>query len=191
MVEGRANRQLGGAQREARGRGPVAPLERQPRLHGHAIVVRDQHVGRCGRDELLRGVDRAARGIVASFLQERVDHVIERVQPLGCDGLVMGARVLEAGLEGALVGGDRLVPQAEADKDVRGHVLRVRCRRCDLRISARRVEAEGREPRGIVRVNDVVREPGMLGESPVQRIQDRGCLLLAREGGVGLRRRLD
>ena len=71
--------------------------------------------------------------------------------------------VLARGRRRCEVGLDRLLPVAHAREGVRRHVQRVRRGGRDLRVAARGVERAGRQRRRVVAVNDVVREPGMIG----------------------------
>ncbi len=136
---------------------------------------------------MLRRIDGGARLAVATLLQIGVDHVVDCVQSFGRDGLMVRPRVVEARLEGARIGCDGFVPQAQSDENVGRHVLRVRRGGSDLRIAAGRVEAQRREARRVVGVNDVMREAGVLRETLEQRVEDCGGAFLPRESGIGLR----
>src|SRR5438105_13620969 len=122
---------------------PIAAFQRHTRFHRHAIVVRDQRVAREHRGEREALRDGPPRRRVAPLLEVPVHHVVERVELLRRHALeVLRARVLDARIERPLVGGDRFVPQAEANENVRRHVLRVWRRGRDLRVATGGIEPE-------------------------------------------------
>ena len=131
-----------------------------------------------------------ARGGILSSLEIPVDRIVERVQlvraVVGCRSL---PRVCDTRVVGPPVGADRLVPETQADEDVRGHVLRVRRGRRDPGVRPRRGEAVGGHDRRVGGVNDVVRETGMAGIAPVERIEERDRPTLLRESGIRARGR--
>ena len=96
-----------------------------------------------------------------------------------------GPRMFARCIRGADVGIDRLLPHAEADENVRRHVQGVGRRRRNLRIGVRRVQSERRETRVIEAVNQVMRDPGMIGMLVEQPVEDRRRLLLIGVGLVG------
>ena len=95
-------------------------------------------------------------------------------------GFLLGLRRLDRGD----VGGDRLLPIADARVDVRRHVLGVRRGRRDLGIAVGGVEALLGERRIVVEVDQVVRDAGMLRQALGDRLEDRGALGLLRVGLV-------
>jgi len=63
------------------------------------------------------------------------------VELLGRHALeLLRACVRDSRFERPLIGGDRFVPQAEPDENVGWHVLRMRRRRCDLRVATCGIE---------------------------------------------------
>ena len=125
------------AARAARRALPVAALNEQPGRHGGARVEgRRRHGRRHGHGE--GGLHGGLRGVVAAELQVRVDHVVA--------GMLRLARILARGSAAAnarvLLATD-CFPCADAGKDVRRHVLRVRRVRRDLGVGQRRGQALG------------------------------------------------
>src|SRR5215471_20770657 len=57
----------------------------------------------------------------------------------------------------------RILPHAEDRVDVRGHVQRVRCLRCDLVVAPGGLDAHRRQRREIIAVDQVVGMPGWFG----------------------------
>jgi hypothetical protein len=111
-----------------------------PTLDHIACRTRRQREGRAaliGADVggLHHVVDDGARILVLRELQIGVDHVVLAVQ------LIRRRLVGFGRAHRGLVGGNRLLPVADAGKDVRRHMLRMRRRRRDLGIAHGRVEA--------------------------------------------------
>ena len=123
-------------------------------------------------------------------LQVRVLQVVEGVHLVerGRTGMSPGHELPRRG-RGGEVRRDGLRPQAEAREDVRRHVEGVGRGGRDLRVGACRGKRVRRE-RGVVeRVDDVVRDPWMVGVPGQEAVEHPRRLLLARERGVTRRRR--
>ena len=118
-------------------------------------------------------------GAVLARLQVRVRHVVHRVQLLR-----RRARLARSvGRQDVRV--DRLLPRADTREGVRRHVQRVRRRRRDLRVAARRAQRVIGQRRHVVAVDDVVRDARMIGLLGVELLEDRPGLQLIRVRLVG------
>ena len=80
----------------------------------------------------------------------------------------------------SFIGGGRVVPHAELEKDVGGHVQRVAGLRRDLRVGARRGEGPPGVVRVVVVVDQVVESSRMIGMALQHLLQDRRRFLLDR-----------
>ena len=179
------------ARRERRSVGPRVALERIARRDSRQRVIagrrrRGVARARCLYLRAKRGdrVDGPLGRRVLRRLQVGVRLVVERVQ------LFRDRVVFPCGRRRRQVGLDRILPKADARERVGRHVERVRRVRRDLRVAPRRVERARRERRHVEAVNDVVREPGMLGLALELALEDAGGFQLVRVRLVGRQRRL-
>src|SRR6516225_2808786 len=74
--------------------------------------------------------------------------------------------------------GDRFVPIADTGKNMRGHMLRMRRCRCDLRIPPSCIKPFLCERRRVVEMNEVVSDTGMTGLALEDRLENRSTLVL-------------
>ena len=163
---------------------PLLGFENQPRAHAE-IAVADAGVARIAIGGLLRGFDVGLRLVDVAEHQVGVFEPAERVEVLAAFG-ELHARV-ELGRR--LVGDDvRLAdvfPHAALHEDVRRHMERVRRRRRDARVRARRGQRERRVIGIVERVNDEVRRARMLRVFREHLLGDRRGERLAAESLVG------
>jgi hypothetical protein len=80
---------------------------------------------------------------------------------------------------------DRLLPIADARKNMRRHVLRVCGVRGDFGVESRCVESLIGNRRIVVEVNQIVRDAGMLRLANKDGLKNRGSLELVGVGFVG------
>src|SRR5437773_1796542 len=170
---------------EAHGLVPAAALQRGARRNrGERVGVRERADGILGGHPVHSGHD-TLRLRVPTRLQVGVDQVVPRMAPLVPQGVEVALFLeLPRQLRRAQVRHDVLVPQAQPSEDVRRHVLCVRHGRSDLGVAARGVQAEMRKLRHVVRVDQVVGEPRMLGLRLEERLEDRVSALLKRKRRV-------
>ncbi len=136
--------------------------------HGEGVHF-SEHFLRTGVVRLLEvGVDEVVRGV------ELIEGASAAVEPQGLG---------DAGFRGDRVGGDGIVPQAEAGEDVRGHVEGVRRIGRDDGVGTGGFQAEFGEGRIIDAVNDVVGDAGVVLVARQELIEDVAAALLP---GVGL-----
>src|ERR1051326_429330 len=83
---------------------------------------------------------------------------------------------------------DRLLPEAEAGEDMRGHVQRVRDGWSNPGITARRIECQLCKRRGIVGVNEVMGHSRMLWLIRKNFIENTRSLFFSRIGFVSWQR---
>ena len=170
---------------------PRIPLERiAGRNRGQGVVTRGRRRGGAGgihlnpRTNRRDLVQRLLRRGVLRRLQVGVHLIVERVE-------LLGRRVVLAGGRGGRdVGLDRILPCAHAREGVRGHVKRMRRGRRDLRVAAGGIERARRQRRHVEAVDDVVREPRMIGLPGEFLLEDAGRLQLVGVRLVGRQRRL-
>src|SRR5713101_1928968 len=93
------------------------------------------------------------RGSILGSLEIGIDQIILRVQHIARRIVFAGCRF------GSKIGFDRFLPKAEACKNMRRHVQRVRRVRRDLGIAARRIESASRERRIVVGVDNIMELP--------------------------------
>ena len=169
---------------------PVAAFERLARgnrrqgeeARGRRRAGRRRAGIESGRDAA-NGIQHALRRRVLSALEVGVHQVVARVQFLGRRALT-----LRRG-DGQQIRLDRRLPVAEARECVRRHVERVRLFGRDGRVSPGRVDRARRERRHVVAVDDVVREPRMVGMVRPEALEHRPGFQLIRVGLVGWVRR--
>ncbi len=92
-----------------------------------------------------------------------------------------------SGGDGGEVGVDVVLPEADAGEDVRWHVQGVGSCGRDLRIAAGCGQAELRELRLVVGMDQVMGHAGMLGLSGEEFLQNRRSLLAIGEGFIIVR----
>src|SRR5437899_728332 len=116
-------------------------------------------------------------------LAVRIHQVIQRVE------LLEHGVCVPRGDRGSTVGPDRLLPEPEADEDVRRHVLRMGARRRDLRVAARRRQGSIPKQGIVVAVDDVVGDARMVRLLSEYFLENLAGLLLVRVRLVSWERR--
>ena len=126
---------------------------------------------------------------LASALQVGIEEEIHGVELMSCTAHVHRGRLARGG-DRSKVGVNVVLPQTNAGENVRRHVQGVRSRRRNLRVSSRGGNAELRQLRLVVAVDQVVCNSWMIGLSSEQFFQHGGCLpafgercVLVRVGG--------
>ena len=135
-------------------------------------------------------VDDALGVAVAAFLQICILQKVPGVQIVRPFSVhLLGAGVRRSRLGGEDIGRDHIVPETEADENVRWHVLGVRNRGRQLRVTTRRVERQRSELRLIVGVDDVMEQARMRRILRDEGKQNRIGALLLGESGIAVRSR--
>src|SRR5476649_2522578 len=128
----------------------------------------------CIRTESAGGhvVDNGARVAILVELQIGVDQIVLTVH------LISRRLVCLSRLHGGNVGRNRIFPESDSGKDVRGHMLRMRCSRRDLRVAPGGVDPFLRERRRVIEVDEIMSDTWMSGLALVDSLQDGGALEL-------------
>ena len=149
---------------------------------GHVAIGHVRHVL-----EVIQHVRRLVQNLpglrVLTGLQIGIQQEVVGVKLVHGAALMVRFRGLR-GFDRADIGVDVFLPQSQARKDMAGHVHGVRAGRRDLAVVARRGESVGRECRCIARMNYVMHDTGMVGESPEQRAQHGHRVAIRGEAGI-------
>ena len=175
--------------RKRRGCGPVSHFEwiqrGKMRLRGQVRIKSNAvHVIHLGH--LIDFVHQGAGIGFASTLKVGIKKKIHGVKLVAFTSHVHGRRLASGG-DGREVGIDVVRPQADSGKDVRRHVQRMRCGRRDLRVAACGGDAQLRQLRLIVTVDQIVRHAGMIRLDGEESFENRGGLLAVCERCIFVR----
>ncbi len=151
------------------------------RIESHAIHV--VHFG-----HLVHFVHERAGVGFATALHVGVEKKIHGMELVAFAAHAHGRHFARRGNRGE-VGIDVVLPQADAGEDVRWHMQRVRSGGRDLRITARGGNAELRQLRLVVAVDQVMRDSGMIGLGGEKFFENGGRLLAIGERRVMVRLR--
>src|SRR5215471_1242642 len=114
------------------------------------------------------------RNAVLGSLKVCVDKVVLRVELVPRSIVFLGRRF------GSEIGFDRLLPKAQARKNMRRHMQCMRRVRRDLGVAPRSIERLLRKRRIVVGMDDVMSYPGMIWLLGKSLFQNRAGLLLVR-----------